>query len=187
MKSKDARELFSAYLEGELSADEVEALRAHFARCPEDEAEYRAFETTVELTRSLPREEPGADFTDVVVARARQARHLTPVEGGRRRVFPGGGLGRVAALAAVLAVGFVSGTALLEALDSSPTGPGSSPAIAAGEVAGDGPGLAVASPDASGIDGAATDSVAAPEVWHQYQNAPLRQVRSGDENATVVF
>jgi anti-sigma factor RsiW len=185
MKSRDAQELFSAYLEGELSAEEAEALRSHFARCPDDAVEYRAFETAVELTRGLPREEPGVDFTDIVMARARQARHVVPVPAGRSWLRSGAPLARVAALAAVLSVGFVSGLALLRVLDVGVEG---GPAVGAHMVAGSAT-EDVASPEMTDAnpDIVATDSVSAPQIWDQFQNAPLRQVRSGDENATVVF
>lgn len=72
MNCKQARNLFSARLDGELAAAELRELELHFASCPEGCAErWRAFQATVELVHDLPEPEPDPAFVGRVLDQVR--------------------------------------------------------------------------------------------------------------------
>jgi anti-sigma factor RsiW len=189
MKCRDAEKLFSALLEGELSAEEEDRLRAHLAECAIDRDRYRAFEHTVELVRTLPREEAPADFTASVMQELRRARHRSaadyPIETQRRarilRLPETWQWPQLAAAAAGLALGIVSGAWMLThpgndattnqrfaSSNESTTDPTSAPLVEAGT--------------------ASQDSGQVPlPVWEQFERMPVQQVTSGNERATIIF
>lgn len=112
MKSKDARAFYSAFMEGELSAHEEELLRAHFAEHPKDAEDYRAFESVVAMTRSIPKEEAPSDFTAALMSRIRSAgstRALEPIPTVERSFLERWSWSQVAAAAAMLVLGFTGG------------------------------------------------------------------------------
>jgi len=73
MKCKQARRLFGAYWDDELTQAEREWLEAHFASCAGCRSGYEELARTIELASSLPREEVAAGFAEQVRARARRA------------------------------------------------------------------------------------------------------------------
>ena len=192
MNSKEARELFSGYLEGELSAEEEETLRRHFAESPDDLKEYRAFEATVELLRAIPKEEAPPEMTAAVMTQVRRfkATGSYPLpEEPRRWSWPSldMGVGRALAWAAMLALGFVAGMAFLNVLAD--RDPGTS--VVQSESA-----------ELGGVDDAslnlAQKGVASPldsegvqsPPWEQFEvpsDRPLRQVGTGSERPSIVF
>jgi anti-sigma factor RsiW len=183
MNTRDAQKLYSGYLEGELSAEEEDALRAFLAGSKEAAADYRAFEATVELLRSLPKEEANGDMTVEIMARVRRERVRAKgaVPMGARTT---GRVRQLVPLAAVLVLGFVMTFAVMNARRS--TG-------GAGIAASDPGAGAVASPadaPASLVSGSdiVPKGAALSESFEQLRyDRPLRQVDSGSESPSIVF
>ena len=73
MNCKQARKLFGAYWDDEVTQAEREWLEAHFASCAACRTAYEDLGRTLELVGSLPRTEVAADFPERVLARARRA------------------------------------------------------------------------------------------------------------------
>ena len=72
MNCKQARGLFSARVDGELSSLEERELREHLSECEQGCAErWVSFEATVRLVHSLPAVEPDPDFVGQVLDRVR--------------------------------------------------------------------------------------------------------------------
>ncbi len=184
MKSKDAEKLFSAYLEGELSAEEEDALRAHFSAHPEDLEAYRAFEATVDLVRSLPREDVSAEFTDRVMAQVRLARANDRPAPRRLTLVPRVAWPQAMALAATLCLGFLAGTIFINVLKA-PAAPSaataSSPALTTGS---DTSGEPVLAASATGM---VSDSMDVARPSFEFQRLPIHQVNSGTRKPTIVF
>lgn len=73
MKCRDARRLFGAYWDDELTQAEREWLESHFTACSGCRESYDALARSLELASGLPRVEPAPDFAERVLARARRA------------------------------------------------------------------------------------------------------------------
>lgn len=73
MNCKQARGLFGAYWDDEVTQAEREWLEAHFASCAACRTAYEDLGRTLELVGSLPRTEVPADFAERVLARTRRA------------------------------------------------------------------------------------------------------------------
>jgi len=71
MTCHDARELFSARVDGALTDDERRGLDAHLAGCPECRRELARFEATVALLHAAPPARAPVGFVDRVLAAAR--------------------------------------------------------------------------------------------------------------------
>jgi len=187
MKCKDAEKLFSALFDGELSAEEEDAVRAHLAECEADRRRYRAFEQAIELVRALPREEAPASFTADVMRRVRARGPAAAREYPLERVraprifrFPVMTWQPVLAAAATLALGISSGVLLMRALDGSQAESGLSAAERSDRTI-----ESVGSVDAAT---AGVDSGSAPlPIWEQFERTPVQQVTSGNERATIIF
>ena len=72
MKCRDARRLFGAYWDDELTQAEREWLESHFTACSGCRESYDALARSLELASGLPRVEPAPDFAERVLARARR-------------------------------------------------------------------------------------------------------------------
>ena len=72
MKCRDARRLFGAYWDDELTQAEREWLESHFTRCTGCRESYDVLARSLELASGLPRVEPAPDFAERVLARARR-------------------------------------------------------------------------------------------------------------------
>ncbi len=72
MKCAQARGLFGACWDDEITQAEREALEAHFAACPGCRAEYDEYSRALELVGDLPRVEPSPNLVERVMARARR-------------------------------------------------------------------------------------------------------------------
>jgi putative zinc finger protein len=70
----EARDLFSAVVDGELPAPERAQVDTHLAGCPECRRELERFSRTVSMVRALPEERAPAGFVD----RVRDAAHPPP-------------------------------------------------------------------------------------------------------------
>jgi ferric-dicitrate binding protein FerR (iron transport regulator) len=177
MNSRDAQKLYSGYLEGELSADEEDALRSYLAESPEAAADYRAFEATVEMLRALPKEEANEEMTTEIMSRVRRARTRTaaaPVTGRStsrvRQLLP---------LAAVLVLGFVMTFVMLNARRD--TG-GAEIAGGATTDPGEGPAALV-----SGEEIVPKGEALSESFDRLRYDRPLRQVDTGSESPSIVF
>lgn len=72
MNCRQARPLFGAYWDDELTQAEREWLESHFSSCSSCRREYEEFSRTVDLLGQLPRVEVTSDFSDRVLAQARR-------------------------------------------------------------------------------------------------------------------
>ena len=192
MNSKEARKLFSGYLEGELSAEEEEALRRRFAESPDAQREYRAFEATVELLRAIPKEEAPPEMTEAIMRQMRRFKvtgRSPLLEEPRRWSWPGVdiGMGRALAWAAMLALGFVAGMAFLNVLADRDPGTSVVQSESAEPGAADNASLNLALEGvATPLDSEGTQS----PPWEQFEvpsDRPLRQVGTGNERPSIVF
>ncbi len=68
-----ARRLFGACWDDEITQAERESLEAHFASCAGCREEYDAYSRALELLTTLPRIEPAPDLVERVLARGRRA------------------------------------------------------------------------------------------------------------------
>ena len=73
MKCTQARRLFGAYWDDELTQAEREWLEAHFTGCPPCRSAYDQLVRTVEMISTLPRIDVAPDFAERALARARRA------------------------------------------------------------------------------------------------------------------
>lgn len=73
MNCRQARNLFGAYWDDELTQAERESLEAHFTSCPTCRSSYEELGRALEMAGSLPRVEVAPEFADQVLARARRA------------------------------------------------------------------------------------------------------------------
>jgi hypothetical protein len=71
MNHEELRERLSAYLEGDLDADERARIERHLSGCPDCRREYRELRHTVDLLHALPAPDPPPDLADRVIARLR--------------------------------------------------------------------------------------------------------------------
>ena len=67
-KCTEWRERLSEYIDGEMPADDREALEAHLESCPECRAELNALRGAVEAVAGLPVQRAPADLARTVVA-----------------------------------------------------------------------------------------------------------------------
>ncbi len=175
MNCRESQNLFSAYLEEELSVLEEKELREHLAICDNCAGDYRDFEATVNCLRQMPKEVAGPEMTSVILSRVRRYQP--------RRFWPSLDLGirRLAPLAAMLVVGFLSiyglyavrgGGSLTESANSV------SREEVVQETAQDG-----------AIDPAELDSIPTSilDEFETWGTAPGWRVRGGEENASIVF
>jgi hypothetical protein len=72
MKCREARRLFGAYWDDELTQGEREWLEVHFASCPGCRTSYETLARSLELVSGLPRIEPAPDLAARALARARR-------------------------------------------------------------------------------------------------------------------
>jgi hypothetical protein len=99
MNCKQARGLFGAYRDDELTQAEREWLETHFGSCPACRTGYEELGRALELVGSLPRTEVAGDFAERVVLRARRATaEPDRLAGGAPRWIP------ITAAAALVAV-----------------------------------------------------------------------------------
>jgi hypothetical protein len=68
-----ARRLFGACWDDEITQAERESLEAHFASCAGCREEYDAYSRALELLTTLPRVEPAPDLVERALARSRRA------------------------------------------------------------------------------------------------------------------
>jgi len=73
MTCKQARRLFGACWDDEITQAERETLEAHFAACSGCRAEYDGYSRALELLTTLPRVEPAPDLVERTLARTRRA------------------------------------------------------------------------------------------------------------------
>jgi anti-sigma factor RsiW len=73
MNCGDARRLFGAYWDDEITLAERDWLESHFASCAGCRSEYETLAHTIELVSSLPRAEVRPDLAERALARARRA------------------------------------------------------------------------------------------------------------------
>jgi anti-sigma factor RsiW len=73
MNCRQARNLYGAYWDDELTQAEREALESHFSSCPTCRSSYEEFGRALEMVGSLPRVEVAPDFAEHVLARTRRA------------------------------------------------------------------------------------------------------------------
>ena len=73
MNCGDARRLFGAYWDDEITLAERDWLESHFASCTGCRGEYESFARTIELVGSLPRAEVKPGLDERALARARRA------------------------------------------------------------------------------------------------------------------
>jgi len=72
MNCAQARGLFGACWDDEITQAERETLESHFAGCPACRAEYDEYSRALELVGDLPRLEPSPNLVERVLARARR-------------------------------------------------------------------------------------------------------------------
>jgi len=72
MNCRQARNLFSAYWDDEITQGEREWLESHFSSCPSCRREYDALARTLEALSDLPRVEVSNGFADRVLAAAKR-------------------------------------------------------------------------------------------------------------------
>ena len=72
MRCAQARRLFGAYWDDEMTQAEREWIESHFVSCAECRREYGEFSRTLELAGSLPRADAAPDLVQRVLARVRQ-------------------------------------------------------------------------------------------------------------------
>ena len=107
MKCRDARRLFGAYWDDELTVAEREWLESHFTGCTGCRESYDMLARSLELASGLPRVEPAPDFAERVLARARRTESVPdrlPV--ATPRWAPALAVAAVVLVAAVVAVQF---------------------------------------------------------------------------------
>ena len=107
MKCRDARRLFGAYWDDELTVAEREWLESHFTGCTGCRESYDVLARSLELASGLPRVEPAPDFAERVLARARRTESVPdrlPV--ATPRWAPALAVAAVVLVAAVVAVQF---------------------------------------------------------------------------------
>jgi anti-sigma factor RsiW len=73
MNCGDARRLFGAYWDDEITLAERDWLESHFTSCAGCRSEYETLARTIELVGSLPRAEVTPDLAERALARARRA------------------------------------------------------------------------------------------------------------------
>lgn len=73
MKCRQAKRLFGAYWDDEITQAEREWLEGHFTACATCRSDYEAHARSLELLASLPRMEPAPDLAERALARARRA------------------------------------------------------------------------------------------------------------------
>ena len=73
MNCGNARRLFGAYWDDEITIAERDWLESHFASCATCPAEYESFARAIELVGSLPRAEVRPELAERALARARRA------------------------------------------------------------------------------------------------------------------
>ena len=104
MTCNEIRSMLSAFLDGELSAEDAQAVRQHLDRCDACKREYRLLEQTWQMLQEAEEIEPSSDFAREFWQKARQS---LPVRRERRA------LSRLLiwgpAMAAGLAVAFLAG------------------------------------------------------------------------------
>lgn len=112
--SDDDRELLTAYLDGELTEADEQALEARLGREPTLRAEFTAMKQTWGLLDYLPKAEASADFTNRTIERLTIHRTRTSTFAGlaRRRW-----LRWLAGSVAALALGVGAGVGLRRAFD----------------------------------------------------------------------
>jgi len=107
MKCRDARRLFGAYWDDELTQAEREWLESHFTGCTGCRESYEVLARSLELASGLPRVEPEPDFAERVLARVRRTESVPdrlPVATPRRA--PALAVAAVVLVAAVVAIQF---------------------------------------------------------------------------------
>jgi anti-sigma factor RsiW len=107
MKCRDARRLFGAYWDDELTQAEREWLESHFTGCTGCRESYDVLARSLELASGLPRVEPEPDFADRVLARVRRTESVPdrlPV--ATPRWAPALAVAAVVLVAAVIAIQF---------------------------------------------------------------------------------
>lgn len=112
MKCRDARRLFGAYWDDELTQAEREWLESHFTSCSACRESYNLLARSLELASGLPRVEPSPDFAERVLARARR----TAPAADRLPVAPQ----RWVPVAAAAAVLLVAATLVMQMRGSAP-------------------------------------------------------------------
>ena len=107
MKCRDARRLFGAYWDDELTQAEREWLESHFTGCTGCRESYEVLARSLELASGLPRVEPEPDFAERVLARVRRTESVPdrlPV--ATPRWAPALAVAAVVLVAAVVAIQF---------------------------------------------------------------------------------
>jgi predicted anti-sigma-YlaC factor YlaD len=107
MKCRDARRLFGAYWDDELTQAEREWLESHFTGCTGCRESYEVLARSLELASGLPRVEPEPDFAERVLARVRRTESVPdrlPV--ATPRWAPALAVAAVVLVAAVFAIQF---------------------------------------------------------------------------------
>ncbi len=106
-------EMLSQYLDGELPESEQAALREHLDNCPECQSYYDAF---LKISHAMDEVEAPAGFSERVMSAVRSVQEAAPApteeKPRRRRKLSRGAVGRVAALAACLALVVAAGVKL---------------------------------------------------------------------------
>ncbi len=131
MKCGQARRLFGAFWDDEITQAEREWLEAHFLTCSPCRTEYDAFSRVTEAVSTLPRVEPAPDLVERTLARARRTvavQDVLPAQG--TAWIPATAAAVVLVLAAGLLIQWVgTGSAPREIASSTTTvSPGGDPA-----------------------------------------------------------
>jgi predicted anti-sigma-YlaC factor YlaD len=86
MNCKEARQLFSAYLEAELKPEETDRLQAHLAQCPDCASLFEVMNNLEQSLKNLPEVEPSAALLNRLYLIPEKAGAETKAR-GRKRFF----------------------------------------------------------------------------------------------------
>jgi predicted anti-sigma-YlaC factor YlaD len=73
VRCHEARQLFSALWDDEITQAEKEGIESHFSSCPTCRREYDEFARALEMVAGMPRVETSADMVEATLMRARRA------------------------------------------------------------------------------------------------------------------
>jgi anti-sigma factor RsiW len=80
MNCQACKNLISAYIDSELSGEQMRRMREHLSRCPECEAGLEEFKAVQNLVRDLPTMQPPEGFEDRILAFVESESSRAPVQ-----------------------------------------------------------------------------------------------------------
>ena len=177
MNCKESQKLFSSYFEEELSVAEETELRTHLDTCARCARDYREFEATVHCVRRMPKEVAPPEMTTMIMSRVRryEPRRAWPIFAPRMRI--------AAALAAMLAVGFLSGYGIFAmGVDVSPQSPNRAQQVESTPA-----NMADAANSPVVLDSLPVGQRSIIDDFELPGGQPGLRVRGGDETPSIVF